>query len=309
VENFNTKEILAILAKNKTRILIVTVAAALASVVISYLLKPKFKSFAVVYPVNISPSSEESNTEQLLQFFNSEEVMNAVAREHDLYNHYEIDTASHGARALFKLYFNSNVKISPTLYESIEIEVRDTDPKKAQQVAQGMIDATNQLIFEIKRERLAEYIANTSNAISSEMHAIDSINKRILEMREKYGIVDVKAQAKYLSKKMIGGKEALKGADQLLYEGLKSKSTEIETQWNLMNGQLQTGIGFINQKDKYLFDYNSRISFTNVVSKPTLPDKKYFPVRWLIVSVSTLSVLALACLFFILTNKSVRKID
>ena len=66
---------------------------------------------------------------------------------------------------------------------------------------------------------------------------------------------------------------------------------------------------FKDQNDKYLLDYFGNISFTNIVSKPTLPDKKFFPVRWLIVSISTLSAFALAALFFILSNKSVRKVD
>ncbi|MBK7668079.1 MAG: hypothetical protein IPJ32_12540 [Sphingobacteriaceae bacterium] len=70
MENFNTKEIIAIVLKNKKAIILVTLLAAIASTVVSYMLKPKYKSYAVVFPVNLSPSSEESNTEQLLQYFN-----------------------------------------------------------------------------------------------------------------------------------------------------------------------------------------------------------------------------------------------
>ena len=66
---------------------------------------------------------------------------------------------------------------------------------------------------------------------------------------------------------------------------------------------------FTDKKDNYLLDFNSKISFTNVVSKPTLPDKKCFPIRWVIVTVSSLSAFALACLFFIITNKAIRKVD
>jgi LPS O-antigen subunit length determinant protein (WzzB/FepE family) len=83
----------------------------------------------------------------------------------------------------------------------------------------------------------------------------------------------------------------------------------MEKLWSLMTGQMKTLSDFMNQKDKYLLEYNSHISFTNIVSKPSLPDKKYFPVRWIIVSVFTLSAFVLACLFFILTNKSTRKVD
>jgi uncharacterized protein involved in exopolysaccharide biosynthesis len=308
MENFNTKDILPILMKNKTRIIIVTIIAAVVSVFISYMLKPKFKSYAVVFPVNLSPSSEESNTEQLLQYFYSEEVKHAVAKKFDLYTHYEVDTTAKGHEAMFDLYFKGNVNISPTLYESIEIVVKDESPTMARDIAQAMIDETNDLILKIKRERLAEYIANVSKAVSSEVKNIDSINYQINELRKRYDIIDVSAQARYLSKKLYSDKQ-LTEANKITYEGLKTKNVELSKLFSVYSGQAGTLNYFLDQKDKYLFDYNSKISFTNVVSKPTLPDKKFFPVRWLIVTISTLSVFALASLFFILSNKSVRKVD
>lgn len=308
MENFNTKEIIAIVLKNKKAIIMVTILAAIASTVVSFMLKPKFKSYAVVYPVNLSPSSEESNTEQLLQFFYSEEVKKAVAEKFDLYTHYEIDTASAGAKSLFDLYFKGNVNVSPTLYESIEIVVKDESPKMAHDIAQAMIDETNLLIRNVKRERLNEYIINSMKGLSFEMKGLDSLNRNINELRTNYNIIDVAAQAKYLSKKMMSGSQ-LTESEKALFDGIKTKNTELEKLWNAANGLQGTMNYFRDQKDKYLFDYNSEISFTNVVSKPTLPDKKFFPVRWLIVTISTLSVFALAALYFILSNKSVRKVD
>ena len=57
MENFNTKDIIPILLKNKKAIIIVTLIAAVASVIVSFMLKPRYKSYALVYPVNLSPSS------------------------------------------------------------------------------------------------------------------------------------------------------------------------------------------------------------------------------------------------------------
>lgn len=308
MENFNTKDIIAVLIKNKVSIIIITVIAAIAGTVVSFMLKPKYKSYAVVYPVNLSPSSEESNTEQLLQYFTSEEVKNAVAKKHDLYKHYDIDANNKEAQSLFDLYFKGNVSISPTLYESIDISVKDESPEMARNIAQALIDETNKLILGIKRERLTEYIVNSNKAIKYELQTLDSVNNRINELRTNYNIIDVGAQAKYLSKKMMSG-TALTESEKMLFDGIKTKNTDLEKLWNAANGQQGTMNFFRDQKDKYLFDYNSEISFTNIVSKPTLPDKKCFPVRWIIVSLSTLSAFALACLYFILSNKATRKVD
>lgn len=308
MENFNTKDIIAVLIKNKISIIIITIVAAIAGTVVSFMLKPKFKSYAVVYPVNLSPSSEESNTEQLLQYFTSEEVKNAVAKKFDLFKHYDIDANSKEAQSLFDLYFKANISISPTLYESIDISVKDESPEMARNIAQGLIDETNKLVLQIKRERLTEYILNSNKAINYELNTLDSVNKRINELRTNYNIIDVGAQAKYLSKKMMSG-TPLTESEKMLFDGIKTKNTDLEKLWNAANGQQGTMNYFRDQKDKYLFDYNSEISFTNIVSKPTLPDKKCFPVRWIIVSISTLSAFALACLYFILSNKATRKVD
>lgn len=308
MENFNTKEIIAIVLKNKKAIILVTLLAAIASTVISFVLKPKYKSYAVVFPVNLSPSSEESNTEQLLQYFYSEEVKQAVATKLGLYSHYEIDSTAKGSKSLFDLYFKGNVSVSPTLYESIEITVKDESPVIARDIVQAIIDETNLLIKNIKKQRLIEYINNSAKIISYEDRLVDSINIKINELRTHYNIIDVKAQAKYLSKKIIENKP-LTESEKLLFEGLRNKNVDLEKLWNSSSGQMKNLTEFKYQLDKYLFDYYSDMSYTNIVSKPTLPDKKFFPVRWLIVSISTLSVFALASLFFILSNKSVRKVD
>jgi capsular polysaccharide biosynthesis protein len=308
VENFNTKEIIAIVLKNKKAIIVVTLLAAIASVVVSYMLKPKYKSYAVVFPVNLSPSSEESNTEQLLQFFNSEEVKNIVAKKFNLFKHYEVDTAAAGSQSLFDLYFKSNISVSPTLYESIEITVKDESPKMARDLAQAMIDETNLLVRSIKKQRLSEYITNSQRIIEFENRRVDSTNAKINALRSEYNIIDVASQAKYLSKKVLDNKP-LTESDKKLFEGLRTKNTELEKLWHASSGQMKTLSDFKDQNDKYLLDYYGEISFTNTVSKPTLPDKKFFPVRWLIVSISTLSAFALAVLFFLLSNKSVRKVD
>ncbi|MBP7808014.1 MAG: hypothetical protein KA163_01855 [Bacteroidia bacterium] len=308
MENFNTKEIIAIVLKNIKAILIVTLLAAIASTVVSFMLKPKYKSYAVVFPVNLSPSSEESNTEQLLQYFNSEEVKNTVAQKFGLFKHYEVDSAASGAQSLFDLYFKGNVSVSPTLYESIEIIVKDESPIMARNIAQAMIDETNLLVRNIKKQRLLEYINNSQRIIDYENRRIDSTNSKINELRTEYNIIDVTAQSKYLSKKIIENKP-LTETDKKLFEGIRNKNTELDKLWNVSVGQMKTLSEFKDQNDKYLLDYFGEISFTNTVSKPTLPDKKFFPVRWLIVSISTMSAFALAALFFILSNKSVRKVD
>jgi uncharacterized protein involved in exopolysaccharide biosynthesis len=52
------------------------------------------------------------------------------------------------------------------LYESIEISVKDTDPKLAKEIVNGIIEATNELIMSVKKERLKEYIDNNEKELA-----------------------------------------------------------------------------------------------------------------------------------------------
>ena len=147
MEQFKTDEIIGILAKEWKKLAAVAILAIVIGAIGSsdLVIKPLFKSNAIVYPVNLSPSSEESNTEQLLQYFHSEEVKNAVAKKFDLYNHYEIDADSKQKEFLLSGMFKERVSIGSTLYESIEINVKDESPELAQKITQAIIDETNNL--------------------------------------------------------------------------------------------------------------------------------------------------------------------
>ncbi|MBL7934680.1 MAG: hypothetical protein JNM51_02595, partial [Bacteroidia bacterium] len=52
-----------------------------------------------------------------------------------------------------------------------------------------------------------------------------------------------------------------------------------------------------------------KISYTNVVSKPTLPDSKCYPIRSLIVAIIALSSLVIASIVIIFLNSKKQKVD
>jgi len=69
MENLNSLNIVKTILKNSKIIFLIMLAAAVVSYGASFLIKEKFKSSSVVYPVNLFQNSEESATEQLLQYF------------------------------------------------------------------------------------------------------------------------------------------------------------------------------------------------------------------------------------------------
>lgn len=310
MENFKTADILKVLLPHWKKLVIVTVLAIGVGFLISspLVIKPLYKSYAVVYPVNLSPSSEESTTEQLLQWFNSEEVKKAVAKKFNLFKHYNIDTLDQKHETYFNLKYKELVTINSTLYESIEISVKDQSPEMSKKIVQGIIEATNELIMNVKKERLREYITNNEKELQVSASKVDSLKNLINCIRKEFNIVDFQYQSKYISQELVKNPN-LSEFNAKTAEGLKIQRTELERLRDVIVSQITTYNTFRGNIDAYHLDFDNRVSFTNVVSKPTLPDSKCYPIRSLIVAIITLSSLLIACIVIVFLNIKKQKID
>lgn len=310
MENFKTEDILKGLLPHWKKLVTVAVIAIIVGIFVSspMVIKPLYKSVAVVYPVNLSPSSEESTTEQLLQWFNSEEVKKAVCNQFDLYKHYDIDTIDARHQTWFNLKFKERVSINATLYESIEISVKDQDPYMSKKIAQGLIDAANDLISSVKKERLHEYIVNNEKSLKESMNKVDSLKFMINNIRREYNIIDFQYQSKYISKEITKNPN-LTGPNAKTAEGLKIQRTELERLRDVIGSQINTYNTFRQNIDGYHLEYDNKVSYTNVVSKPTLPDSKCYPIRSLVVAIITLSSLLIACIVLVYLNIKNQKVD
>ena len=310
MENFKTEDILKGLLPHWKRLTVVAVVAIVVGIFVSspMVIKPLYKSISVVYPVNLSPSSEESTTEQLLQWFNSEEVKKAVCDKFDLYKHYDIDTLDARHQTWFNLKYKELVSINATLYESIEISVKDQDPYMAKKINQGIIDAANELITSVKKERLHEYISNNEKALKNSMNKVDSLKFMINSIRREYNIVDFQYQSKYISKELAKSSN-LSESNAKTAEGLKIQRTELERLRDVISSQIGTYNSFRSNIDGYHLEYDNKVSYTNVVSKPTLPDSKCYPIRSLVVAIITLSSLLIACIVLVYLNIKNQKVD
>ena len=304
MENLDTLNIVKTIVKNRKMIFLIMIAAAVISFGSSFLIKEKFKSVSVVYPVNLFQNSEESATEQLLQYFMSEDVKFKLAKEYNLFTRYGVDTInSKGGKALFDFMFMENVKVSPTIYESIEITVKDEDPLFAQKLNAALVSKTNDLVKETKRKIVYQYLENTKKVIDIQSKELDSLSKSILKIKTDYNIIDEKDQSKYLSKQLSTGAN-LNEDGKLQAKGLKEKGTELKILDGRIKSTLKSYTKIKIKNDSYLLDVTGDMDFYQYVSKPNLADKKCSPIRWIFVAVSTLSAFFMTLVFFLYKSRS-----
>lgn len=306
MDSFNSLNIIEVISKKIKTLIVLFLAAGIIAFGISFLLKEKYKSQAVVYPVNMYQNSEESNSEQLLQYLLSEEVKNALAAEFNLYKRYGIDTVKQkGGRALFSYMYQENFSISPTLYESIEISVKDEDPVMAQKLNVRLLSVTNELIQNNKTKIVKQYLNNARMVLQDSERELDSMDKRIRQIKTEYNLVDELYHPKYLSKEIAKGgnlsEPVLKQA-----AGIKEKGTELK----ILAGKIKSTLGAHKEMkiiyNKYLLDALGNVDFILYVSKPNLPDKRCYPVRWILVLVSSVSALLLGIIIILIKNREKR---
>lgn len=304
MEKFDSLSIIKTIFKNKKVFVLVVIGAAVLSYGASFLIKEKFKSNSVVYPVNLFRNSEESPSEQLLQYFLSEDVKLKIAKDFNLFSRYGVDTLStKGGKALFDFMYMENVLISPTIYESIDITIKDEDPAFAQKLNAALVLNTNQLIKESKRKIVNQYLENTKKVIEIQSKELDSLSTSILKIKTEYNILDENDQAKYLSKQLSTG-SSLNESAQLTVKGIKEKGTELKVLDGRVKSTLKSYTQIKIKNDAYLLDVSGDMDFYVYVSKPNLQDKKCTPIRWVIVMISSLSAFLMTLVFFLYKNRS-----
>jgi capsular polysaccharide biosynthesis protein len=284
-----------LLIKWKTQFIIVTVIAIIASAVFSseWFIKPRYKSSATVYPANILPFSEESTTEQLLQMLQSNNIRDAVIKKFDLAKHYEIDTSAKDAKTQIIGQWKSFVSISKNQYESVDIEVTDTDPQMASDIANDILWELNNKISTLHKEKAMEVEAVLAKQLKIKSDQLDSLGRGLQELRVKYNILDYNIQTEEVTKGYMnavgnGKISGIKDIDHLL-RNLEEKGGDYYKMKVAFDGVLDGYNKARNDYDNVLKELNKNFTYTNVVSNPTPSDKKSYPIRWLIVLISTVA--------------------
>ena len=306
---FDNQNLLEILWKWKKHLIAVGILAVFFSAIFSSstFIQPKFKSVARIYPSNnIYTFSDESESEQLLEIINSQDIKLRVIDAFNLNDVYKINKQDPLYLTYMLAEFNDNVSFKKTEYETIEIQVLDINPQRACTMCDSIIkflDEKIRLMHSVKYYEVVTIAKKDLNKINGE---IDSISASMNELRRDYRILDYDAQAEEITKGMVkvlvdqkkntpGGKEI----DQWM-KNLSEKGGDFV----FLKSQLEN---LYHERDsvKQAYDWSlsnaqKKIVYAQPIQKPVPADKKSYPVRWLIVLMSTFAALFCAILVILL---------
>jgi tyrosine-protein kinase Etk/Wzc len=321
--DFNSTDLIAFVWKKRKPLIIVTIAAAIVSIAVSLMLPVYYKATATVFPTrsnsvdfqgtarnSVVEFGDEADAERLLQVLISPEIRDSLTNKYDLYEHYEIDSNESQARFKFQKAYEGNVQFNRTRYNSITIDVFDTDPEVAADMANDIVRLVDTVMNRMIRERSKGpmwAVAHEVELIKTEM---SDYSDRIKALSDS-GVVGVDARANLNSDIL----EAKRAGDKALVAELekeKAASAKFGADYDLYTNLSE----FFSLRYSNILDVNDQaVQYANTNIQQTIrhsmaevPDKKAKPKRMIIVVFSTFAALffALAALLVMERIKELR---
>jgi capsule polysaccharide export protein KpsE/RkpR len=289
----------------KTMALVAVVSAVIAVVASSpTFMPPRYLSRATVYPVNLNSYSIETRTDQLLQLLQSNSIRDSLIMQFDLATVYDVDTTVNGG--YFALYneFNDRVEINKTNFESVRIEIVDEDPVRARDLVNAMLKQVNLLARRLQREKSNELLVIAERSLVHAQAKLDSVEARLDTLRVRDGILDYESQVRELTKgymRMIQSGAPVSRIEEVqgLMKDMEEKGGEFRQLMELSNFFRANYDRLLTEYERMVNDVTKELTYTNVVVYPEVSDKKVYPVRWLILLLTTVSAVFLSFLLLI----------
>jgi uncharacterized protein involved in exopolysaccharide biosynthesis len=314
---FNSSALLVFLYKWKRPLLLVCGAAFVLSTIISFLITPKYKSTVVLFPATTSSVSKalltddnnadqdilkfgkEEQAEQMLQILNSDEIRDKIAKKFDLLHHYDIDTTDRYKTSNLYDEYEDNISFERTEFMSVKINVLDKDPDMAAKIANEITNLLDSVHTRMQRDRsmrALNIIQGEYTKLQDEVKDLDDSLKYLREM----GINDYETQAsvfneQYATALAKGNDKGVKALEEKL--GILSKYGGLYVRLRESLNMRLYRLNIVKTKlQEIKIDTEQSLPHKFVVNKAYKSERKAYPIRWLIVLISTLTTFFLAVL-------------
>jgi len=322
---FDSSNILVLIYRFRKVLGIVVVAAVIASVIFSapFFIPPKFKSTVTVFPTSnataksllmaniygkqdIMSFGEDEQVEQLLQILHSDEIRNRVIQKFNLMDHYKIKPDETYKHTMLGREFDENISFRRTEFMSVEIKVMDTDPQMAADIANEI----SNLIDSVKNKMLQERALKGLEIIKKEFLSLEDeiwMMEDSMKVLRGKGVFEYESQSEVLNQQLaVAMIENNAKAERKIQARLDSLAKYGGAYMNLQDKATYYRDKLSDLKVKYQearADAENKLPQKFVVNQAVQAEKKTYPVRWLIVVVSTLAAFIVTLLTILIVEK------
>ena len=318
-EDFDSTNFLVFLYHWRKPLIIVTLVALIGSIIISssLFIVPKYKSTVIMFPTSTNSISkalladnagdkqdvlqfgEEEQTEQMLQILNSNKIRDKIIEKYNLMQHYRINPNSQYKNTkLFKAYEN-NIEFRRTEFMAVKITVLDKDPDTAALIANNIAELLDSTKNQMQKERAIKAFRIVEAEYFQLKNEIQVKEDSLTRLRE-FGVHDYESQAEMINQ-------------QLAIELARGNRSGVAALENKLEILAKYGGPYVSIRDalehdkKQLSEVKTKYEESKIDAVEVLPqkfvvssayaaEKKSYPIRWIIVLVSSVSAFILAIL-------------
>jgi uncharacterized protein involved in exopolysaccharide biosynthesis len=328
VENISATDLIKKIINWRKKFLWISIAAALISGVIVFMVPKQYKSTVIVFPArqfSVSKLVIEANAgnqedymmfgdaddaEKVMQILNTDVLKMKVADAFHLWDRWRIKDTIFAYHYL-KQKWDDQVTVKRTEYNSIKIEVYDYTADSAAFVANGIAAYIDSVRWDMNREVSGKVVAIVKNEYDNTLLRMKELEDSLYKLRQ-LGVLHYKEQVKAFSKSYA---KAIEKNDQGAIKRLESKIDTLKkygTAYNNVKDNLEKySSKYPDIKMKYdeaLVNYNSQIPIKFVAEHAIADEFKARPKRMIWVAITVIAA-NLFGLFVLMFRERFSKID
>jgi len=284
-----------------------------------YFITPLFESTVILYPTasnsiskvllsdnfnnskDILEFGEIEQTEQMLQVLNSNKIRDRIISKYKLLEHYGIKPDSKYKLTQLHEEYESNFSFRRTEYMAVNISVYDKNPELAANMANDVAELVDSTINDMQKKIAIKAYKIVEAEYDNLKHEIKIKEDSLTVLRE-FGVHDYESQSEMFNRQLAiemakGGSESIGRLEKKLETLAKYGGPYVSLRDALEHDKKQLS----QLKAKYeeaKVDANESLPHTFVINTAYKAEKKTYPIRWLIVVITTITSLFLAVILF-----------
>ncbi|MDR2084228.1 MAG: hypothetical protein LBP67_04470 [Bacteroidales bacterium] len=311
-----------ILLKNYKLLLWLTVITVILSSFFSspIFITPKYKSQVVMFPSSSNSISkalltdqvsikqdilqygEDEQIDQMLQVLGSNKIRDRVVEKFNLLEHYGFSNSTYKYTKLNKAY-NDNIKFRRTEFMAVSVTVLDKDAQMAADIANEIAALYDSVSVIMQKERALQAYKIVEQTYTNLVNDIQKMEDSLAILRS-LGINDYETQSEMINQQMAiqiangnkkGIEELQKQIDILARYGTPYVSIRDQLDYD------KRQLSLIKVKyEEAKADAEQELTQKFIISDAYPAEKKSYPIRWLIVVISTISVFLMTIIIIVL---------
>jgi len=324
--SYDSSNMVVFLYKWRKPLLIVMAAALVGSWFFSlpWFITPKYKATVIMFPAGANSVSrallsdqqtkgqdlvafgEDEQSEQLMQILNSNKIRDRIIRKFGLMEHYGIDSSSRYKYSRLFDRYEENIRFRRTQFMAVQISVLDEDPQMAADIANQIAELLDTVKNEMQRQRSVQGL----RIVEAEYKGLQAEMQTIIDSLVSLGALgvnDVEYQSQVLNQQMaiaiMNGNKTAQAALQKRLDNLGKYGGIYMSLKNAMEFKTEQLTVLQSKLKEARVEANEQIPQKFIVSDAYKAERKSYPMRWLIMLVSTFSALFLSIIVIMVMEK------